>query len=170
MFEGEYRNGKRWKGKYKIYNYDNHKLIFEGDYKVGIIWSGKGYNINNGNIEYEIIDGKRIGDKDDNNIEIDKNGKGKEYHNGKLIFVGEYLNGERNGKGKEYYDDGNLLFDGEYKNGKIWNGKGYNHNGNLEFKIIEGNGIIKEYLGIIELCMKESILMEREMAKENYMP
>ena len=29
-------------------------------------------------------------------------GKGKEYKNGKIIFEGEYLNGQRNGKGKEY--------------------------------------------------------------------
>ena len=26
----------------------------------------------------------------------------------KLIYEGEYLNGERNGKGKEYYDNGKL--------------------------------------------------------------
>ena len=31
----------------------------------------------------------------------EKNGKGKEYHDGKLIFKGKYLNGERNRKGKE---------------------------------------------------------------------
>ena len=36
----------------------------------------------------------------------------------KLIFEGEYLNGERNGKGKEYHSyNGNLLFEGEYING-----------------------------------------------------
>ena len=30
-----------------------------------------------------------------------KNGKGKEYNeDGKLIYDGEYLNGEKNGKGK----------------------------------------------------------------------
>ena len=28
----------------------------------------------------------------------ERNGKGKEYYNGKLIFEGEYLNGKRNGK------------------------------------------------------------------------
>ena len=31
-----------------------------------------------------------------------RNGKGKEYNNGKLIFEGNYLDGQRNGKGKEY--------------------------------------------------------------------
>ena len=45
-------------------------------------------------MEYEIKDG---------------NGKIKEhYDNGKLLFEGVYLNGERNGKGKEY-DNGNLI-------------------------------------------------------------
>ena len=47
-----------------------------------------------------------------------RNGKGKEYYNGKLRFEGEYLNGKRNGKGKEYFD-GRLIFEGEYLNGNI---------------------------------------------------
>ena len=46
-----------------------------------------------------------------------KNGKGKineYYYNGKLVFEGEYINGERNGKGKEYnYKNGKLEFEGE---------------------------------------------------------
>ena len=68
----------------------------------GEIWNGKGYD-KNGKIEFEINDGK---------------GYIKEYdYDGKLIFEGEYLNGERNGKGKEYYDD-KLVFEGEYLNGK----------------------------------------------------
>jgi hypothetical protein len=39
-----------------------------------------------------------------------------------LIFEGEYLNNEKNGKGKEF-ENGKLLFEGEYLKGKIWNGK-----------------------------------------------
>ena len=31
----------------------------------------------------------------------------------KLIFEGEYINGERNGKGKEYDNNGELKFKGE---------------------------------------------------------
>ena len=60
-----------------------------------------------------------------------KNGNGtiKEYYFDKLIFEGEYKNGERNGKGKEYYNNKNLLFEGDYLNGKRWKGKGYNKNG-----------------------------------------
>ena len=49
---------------------------------------------------------------------INGNGKGKEYdYLGELIFEGEYLNGEKNGKGKEYRN-GKLIFEGEYLNGK----------------------------------------------------
>ena len=48
------------------------------------------------------------------------NGTGKEYNNdGKLLFEGEYLKGQRNGKGKEYdWYNGELIFEGEYLNGE----------------------------------------------------
>ena len=39
-----------------------------------------------------------------------RNGKGKEYFRGKLIFEGEYLNGKRNGKGEEYNFKNKLKF------------------------------------------------------------
>ena len=58
--------------------------------------------------------------------EGERNGKGKEYHYGKLKFEGEYLNGKRNGKGKEYYYNGKLKFEGKILSGRKWNGKGYN--------------------------------------------
>ena len=50
---------------------------------------------------------------------INGNGKVKEYDDfgGKLIFEGEYLNGQKNGRGKEYNKEGNLIFEGEYKEG-----------------------------------------------------
>jgi len=80
IFEGEYSNGRRH-GKGKEY-YFNGKLKFEGKYVNGKRWNGKGYNIN-GNLDFEIKDGK---------------GFIKEYYNNsKLKFEGEYLNGERNG-------------------------------------------------------------------------
>ena len=51
-----------------------------------------------------------------------KNGKGKvkEYNSdGKLLFEGEYLNGEKNGKCKEYDKyNCNLIFEGKYLNDK----------------------------------------------------
>ena len=38
--------------------------------------------------------------------------------NEKLMFEGEYLNGERHGKGKEYNEYGLVLFEGEYLYGE----------------------------------------------------
>ena len=40
LFEGEYLNGRKWKGKIK--EYDKDELIFEGEYLDGKIWNGKG--------------------------------------------------------------------------------------------------------------------------------
>ena len=56
-------------------------------------------------------------------IIYEANGIVKEYdgHDDKLIYEGEYLNGQRNGKGKEYDYDGNFLFKDDYLNVK---GKG----------------------------------------------
>ena len=170
IFEGEYLNGKRHgKGK----EYDDDKIIFEGDYLYGhrrkgkqyVIgrldfegdylydkkWNGKGYD-ENGKIIYELNDGNGT-IKEYNNMGIiyfegeqingKRNGKGKNYWNGKLTFEGEYLNGKRNGIGKEYDLIGNVMFEGEYLNDKRWNGKGkeYNSDNNtLEFEGEYKNG------------------------------
>ena len=83
-----------------------------------------------------------------------KNGKGIEYKINKdnILFIGEYLNGEKwNGNGKEYNKDGKLLFEGEYLDRERWNGNGkeYNENGELIFEgeYLNGmrNGKGKEY-------------------------
>ena len=72
----------------------------------------------------------------------ERNGKGKEYNkNGNLIFEGEYLNGKRNGKGKEYDFNGNIIFEGKYLNGKKWTGKGYKRN-NIIYELKDGKGFI----------------------------
>ena len=77
--------------------------------KNGLKWNGKGYDGKN-NIVYEINNGK---------------GYVKEYdYFSKLVFEGEYVNGQKNGKGKEYYNNGKIRFEGEYLNGKKYNGKG----------------------------------------------
>ena len=57
-------------------------------------------------------------------VVCEKNGIRKEYllNTNELIFEGEYLNGKRNGKVKEY-KNGKLIFEGESLNGKR-NGKG----------------------------------------------
>ena len=104
-----------------------------------------------------------------------RNGKGKEYYNGKLIFVGEYLSGLRNGKGKNYdwingelWFEGNYLkgkrngkgkeyniiymnrlsFEGEYLNDKYWIGTKYLNSGKIDYILknnINGDGIGLEY-------------------------
>ena len=135
------------------YQYDNNGNIIH-KYKNGN-WKEYDYY---GDLlfEGEYLNGKR-------------NGKGKEYENGKLIFEGEYLNAERNGKGKEYDYKGDLEFEGEYLyffrikgkcyiNKKLeyegefrydwkWNGKGYDDSGNLIYELINGNGKVKEFNG-----------------------
>ena len=50
----------------------------------------------------------------------ERNGKGKEYNNNKLSFEGNYRNGKRDGKGVEY----SIKFEGYYSNGqRITNNK-----------------------------------------------
>ena len=93
------------KGKEYIYGI----LEYEGEYLLNKKWNGKGYD-KKGNIIYELIN---------------DNGKVKEYDNyGYLIFEGEYLNGKRNGKGKEY-KDGKLEFEGEYLYDARYKGKDF---------------------------------------------
>ena len=41
---------------------------------------------------------------------------------GNLVYEGDYINGKRNGKGKEY-ENGKLIYEGEYLDGKRY-GKG----------------------------------------------
>ena len=141
-YEGEYLNGER-SGKGKEY-YKDGKLKFEGDYQFGRIWNGKGYD-KNGNIEFEIKDGKGyIKEYDDS------------YGKLRLRFEGEYFNGKRYGKGKEYYFDGRLLFEGDFLNGKR-HGKGKEYNDNkIEFKgeysSGKRNGKGKEYYNSGNYC------------------
>jgi len=83
LFEGEYLDENKWKGKIK--KYDKDELIFEGEYLNGKIWSGKGKEIEplvNIIFEGEYINGK-------------KNGIVKRYNhkNILLIFEGKYANG-----------------------------------------------------------------------------
>ena len=114
IFKGEYKNGKR-NGKGKEFNDFGH-IIFEGEYLDGKKWNGnfisKKYNHKKLN--------KRCRSHDDDNNYIEnilsklENGKGiiKLYDDNRLLFEGEYLNGERNGKGKEYFHYG--PFDREF--------------------------------------------------------
>ena len=85
IFEGEYKNGVKWNGKGKEFNYKD-ALIFEGEYFNGKIWNGK-------NIAYDALNKKRA-EYEYKNGEINK--KLKEYdENGNLIYEAIYLNGEK---------------------------------------------------------------------------
>ena len=129
-----------------IKSYYITKIIFtfmDEKQKLKIIKYNKSLqkNININIINYKFYSGKyiiyeanRIGKeyngKDDRLIfegeylNGERNGKGKEYYEGQLKYEGEYLKGKRHGKGKEYsYENGNLKFEGEYLNGEK-NGKG----------------------------------------------
>ena len=93
-------------------------------------WNGKGYDIEENEI-YKLENGKgSVVIYDDDGklmyegeyLNGEKNGQGKEYDNsGKLVFEGQYLNGEKNGQGKEYDNSGKLVFEGQYLNGKKLN-------------------------------------------------
>ena len=170
LFEGQYLNGKRWNGIQKKFN--ENSLYFEGEYLNGKLWNCK-YSLYDE--VYKLEQGKGFFcDYDKENIYIgeylngERNGKGKEYWKGNLIFEGEYLNGKRNGKGKEYFDD-KLEFEGEYLNGKRkgkgkdyyydgtlsfegkyldnerWKGILYDFNGNIIYELNKENNIVKEY-------------------------
>ena len=133
IFEGEYNDGKRYKGKGKEYKDD--KLIFEGEYNDGKRYNGKMMQYyGNGNLLFVgkysngILNGKQYNENGELIFEgecshfcggFGRNGKGKEYKDGKIIFDGEYYHGKRwNGKGKEFNEEGKIIFEGKYKNGE----------------------------------------------------
>jgi antitoxin component YwqK of YwqJK toxin-antitoxin module len=149
IYEGEYKNGKR-NGKGKEYDGENH-LIFEGEYLNGKKWNGRGYKKYGEFIIKNYLINKSL--KDFNNIKCNfeiKDGKGTILIYGytaiprikKIIFEGNFINGDINGIGKEYTSYGQVLFEGEFINGIKWNGKGEDNNSNkLELK----NGYGKIY-------------------------
>ena len=168
IFEGEYLNDKK-NGKGKEYN-NQGVLIFEREYLNGKKWTGIGYDDSNDNKIYELKNGK--GYIKNSYFEGwyengEKNGKGKELYNGKILSECEYLNGKKIGKGVEYdkngyisfkgeylynykikgkeYNKKKLIYEGEYLFNRKWNGKGYDDNGNIIYELINGNGKVKEY-------------------------
>ena len=150
IFQGEYLDGKKWKGKFKEYDNDTKNLVFECEYLYGsiegeakeydkydgqLLFSGKYSNgkRNGEGIEYKPIPGEKV-DRDSyfpsgkiifrGTYLNGERKQGKEYnYNRKLLYEGEYLNGKRNGKGKIFDRDEILLYEGQLLNG-IKNGKG----------------------------------------------
>ena len=72
----------------------------------------------------------------------EKNGIGKEYDDGRLIYEGEFLFGKRHGEGKKYYNNNKIKYEGEYLYGKKWNGIKYDFNQEFSFEIKNGKGNI----------------------------
>ena len=148
IFEGEFLDSKR-NGKRKE---TENKYIFEGDYLNDKKWNGIATFDNK--VIYELKEGKGLVKEcnsydgkllfEGNYLNGEENGKGKEYHEEKLIFEGEYLYDHRI-TGKEYYKSGKLEYEGEYLFDKKWNGKGYDENGNIIYELINGTGKVKEY-------------------------
>ena len=52
---------------------------------------------------------------------------------------------EKKWKRKKYNNKGKLIFEGEYFNGNKWNGKGYDENGKTVYELKNGKGYVKEY-------------------------
>ena len=126
----EYLNGKKWNGKRELDISEIRRIR---------------YNNFSGQFVYELKEGK---------------GYISEYdYRGNLIYIENYLNGERNGKKitnyefsfgikseenylnnklngtvKEYYENGKLKFEGEYLYNHKRKGKEYFDNGNIKFE------------------------------------
>ena len=153
IFEGQYLNGVECEGKGMVEELDLEVSLlrktlayYYGKFKEGKI-NEQGKKINTiyskdrNDYERNFLKGKKSGQGkeyyDLNNIKMllyegefeddKRNGYGKEYKDGKIIFEGQFLNGQRwEGYGKEYnnkINDDKIDFEGEYKNGKR-NGKG----------------------------------------------
>ena len=141
VFDGEYKDGKRYNGK--EYN-KKGKLVFHGEYKDGKKYKGKKYNERGKLIfegEYEMETG------------LEYNGQRKTYNkNDILLFEGEIKEGKiwngtfyelnglicgkiinGSGKGKEYGLNNKLLFEGEFKDGKYYKGTNYIYEYRLEY-------------------------------------
>jgi antitoxin component YwqK of YwqJK toxin-antitoxin module len=133
IFDGEYLDGKRWKGREIEERYNNDDiLIFQGEYINGIL-HGKEYNIY-GKI---IFEGEYYKEKNEK--------KGKAYKFGKLEFEGIYKN-DNKWEGKGYDKNNNIIYELKNGNGYV---KVYNQFGQLIFEgnFLKGekNGKGKEY-------------------------
>ena len=111
------------------------KLIFsflKNKHILSLIQFSQKYQLK---LEYTLDDFKKVSGK----IKIgEKNGKGQEYKDKKLVFEGTYFNYKRHGFGKEFEND-KLIFKGEYLEGKR-NGRGYEYEylNNKQYLIFEG--------------------------------
>ena len=138
----EFKNGNIYQGKWNKklefdgpgeYYLKQDKIFIEGNWENGNLKNGRIY-LPNGNI-YE-------GQIKDSNM----NGKGilKTFNN-KILYEGDFVNGEKNGKGKIIFEDG-TIYEGNIEygmfkgNGKmIWK-NGYEYEGEFNGPVLSGKG------------------------------
>ena len=110
IFEGEYLNGEKKKGK--AFKYLNHfTYIYEGEY-LNNIKNGKAkeYIDDELTFEGEYLNGYRWKGKGQAFYSTDYIMIGVVFYPALFVeFEGEYLNGKKHGKGKEYYDYQHVL-------------------------------------------------------------
>ena len=122
------------------------ELLFEHIYERRIFKIAKYNNCLKNKLRLNLINYYRFSGRYIQYETKDKN-IGKEYDSftDKILFEGEYKNGERNVNGKEYDKDGDLIFEGYWKNGKRWNVKGYISSSFIKNELKEGKGYLEEY-------------------------
>ena len=152
-------------------NHQNTKILIEKKrevvYFIESIFEGEFFN------GKKIGKGKKYDDKNKLLFEGEYiNGeliKGKKYYdNGVLKFEGEYKNERKFGKGKEYYKNGVLKFEGEYINGKKWNGIGYDTKDNKVYELKGGKGFVKKYDDYGNLIFEGEYLDGKRLDKNWY--
>ena len=91
---------------------DNGKMVYQGGY---VDKMANDYPREGKGKEYK--DGEIVYDGHYHMNE--REGKGKSYMNGELVYDGEWKNNKPNGYGKLYDKDGKILHEGTWKNGKL---------------------------------------------------
>ena len=174
IFKGEFSKGLRWSGEGYVLDNNIYCRLKNGKgyaikYSFGFLDSNKilvEYEYSNGKIKKE--DRRNLCERIEyENKSLNGRKNGKQYDkDGKLIFEGIYLYGERI-KGKEYINE-ILEYEGEYLFGKKWNGKGYDLNGHIIYEINNGNGKSREYLNNILIFEGEYVDGIKLNGKEYY--
>ena len=156
IFEGQYLNEIEWEGKGMVEELDPEanflKIILA--YYYGKFKEGK---INEQGKKINTIYSKDRNDYERNFLKGKKSGQGKEYYDlnniKMLLYEGEFEDDKRKGYGKEY-KDGKIIFEGQFLNGQRWEGYGIEYNNKInddkidfegEYKKGKRNGKGKEY-------------------------
>jgi hypothetical protein len=146
-YEGVWLAGKR-EGKGTAYHVNGNRA-YEGDWVAGA-WVG------NGNRAYEGcwvrcvlehgLSSMKEGHEWREGVTCVREGKGISYHvNGKRMYEGDWVAGERHGKGASFYDNGNRWYEGDWIAGRR-EGKGtlYHENGTRQ---CEGGWVANQWQG-----------------------